>query len=123
MNERLRSQESQQPQGWQGVRWDKQSPGANSEPAQPASALNRFLGGSPGVVLLRLAVMSLAVGALLVWMDIRPDEIFYALERFMHRIWFMGFDAVREILRYIVAGAVIVVPIWLLMRLFSARGR
>lgn len=123
MNDRLQSGETRPPQGWQGMRWDKQTPDANREPSQPASALNRFLGGSPGVVLLRLAVMSLAVGALLVWMDIRPDEIFYALERFVHRIWFMGFDAVREILRYIVAGAVIVVPIWLLMRLFGARGR
>ncbi len=33
----------------------------------------------------------------------------------------LGFGAVRHVADYILAGAVIVVPIWLLMRLFGTR--
>jgi hypothetical protein len=45
------------------------------------------------------------------------------LENFALRIWNMGFEAVRELAQYVFAGAVIVVPVWLVMRLLSARGR
>ena len=71
---------------------------------------------------LRLLVVSLVVGALLMWLDIRPWEVLRAVERLFLRLWAMGFDAVREIVAYIVAGAVIVVPVWLVLRLFSMRG-
>jgi hypothetical protein len=32
-----------------------------------------------------------------------------------------GFDAVREVLAYILAGAVIVLPIWFVLRLLNFR--
>ena len=87
------------------IRW------SDPRPAQPAaSAFTRFIGGAPGVVALRLLVVSLVVGALLMWLDIRPWEVLRAVERLFLRLWAMGFDAVREIVAYIVAGAVIVVP-------------
>ncbi|MCC0003528.1 MAG: hypothetical protein H6871_11470 [Methylobacteriaceae bacterium] len=38
------------------------------------SALQRFIGGPPVAVFLRLLFVSLVVGALLVWMDIRPSR-------------------------------------------------
>ena len=44
------------------------------------------------------------------------------LQRFVHRLWLMGWDAVRDIVQYIVAGAVIVLPVWFVMRLFNMRG-
>ena len=34
----------------------------------------------------------------------------------------MGFEAFGQVGRYILAGAVIVVPIWLVMRLLTMRG-
>jgi hypothetical protein len=40
------------------------------------------------------------------------------------RIWDMGFETVRWLGRYLLLGAAIVVPIWLIMRLMNApRGR
>ena len=40
------------------------------------------------------------------------------------RLWDLGFDAVNWLWRYFLLGAVIVIPIWLLSRLFgSPRGR
>ena len=92
------------------------------EPQMANSALQRFLGGPPVAVFLRLLFVSLVVGALLVWLDIRPFQIFNALQRFVNRLWMMGWDAVRDVAQYIIAGAVIVLPVWLVMRLLSMRG-
>lgn len=92
------------------------------KPDMANSTLQRFIGGPPTAVLLRLLFVSLVVGALLVWLDIRPFEIFHALQRFVNRLWTMGWDAVREVAQYVLAGAVIVLPVWLLMRLFNMRG-
>ena len=33
------------------------------------------------------------------------------------RVWDMGFDAVRWLWRYLLLGAVVVMPIWLIVRL------
>jgi len=101
---------------------------ANAAPAQARdpimanSALQRFIGGPPAAVLLRLLFVSLIVGAILVWLDIRPLEIFHSLQRFVNRIWLMGWDAVREVAQYVIAGAAIVLPVWFVMRLFNMRG-
>jgi hypothetical protein len=89
--------------------------------APPRSAAARFLGGSPIAVFFRLLFASMLVGALLVWLDISPFQIFDNLRRLVDYVWSLGFDAVREIGRYIAAGAIIVVPIWLILRLMSFR--
>lgn len=107
---------------------DSQSPRSEmrwSESARPVdsqTALSRFLGGSPAAVFVRLLFVSLIVGALLMWLDIRPWEIFRAIERLITRLWALGFDAVREIAAYILAGAAIVLPVWLVLRLLNIRG-
>jgi hypothetical protein len=85
------------------------------------SFATRFLGGSPLTTAIRLALLSLVVGALLMWLNIEPFVVFQAAERMAERLWAMGFDAVREMGRYMLAGAVLVVPIWLVTRLFNLR--
>lgn len=92
------------------------------KPDMANSTLQRFIGGAPAAVLLRLLFVSLIVGALLMWMDIRPMQILEGLQRFVRRLWLMGWDAVRDVVQYIVAGAVIVLPVWFVMRLLSMRG-
>jgi len=97
-------------------------PGANPWVRQaPQSGVARFLGGSPVAVFFRLLFASLLVGAFLVWLDITPFDVFANLRRLFDYVWSLGFDAVREIGRYILAGAVIVVPLWLILRLLSFR--
>jgi hypothetical protein len=85
------------------------------------TALNRFLGGSPFSVILRLLFVSLIVGAFLMWLDIRPWDVFRGLQQLIDRIWGLGFDAIREIINYVLAGAVLVVPVWLALRLMNIR--
>ncbi len=99
-------------------------PGAvDARPVEPARAspVRRFVGGPPLAVALRLLFVSLVVGALLVWLDIRPYEVFMAIQRMFHRLWMLGWDAVREVIQYVLAGAAIVLPIWLVIRLMNLR--
>jgi hypothetical protein len=97
-------------------------PSDAGEPTPMANnALTRFLGGPPISVFTRLLFVSLIVGAIMMWLDITPDVVFRSIERFANRLWNLGFDAIREIVRYVVAGAAVVVPVWLVLRLLNMR--
>jgi len=86
-----------------------------------SGGVNRLLGGSPGTVLLKLVLVSLLVGAILVWLDLTPLGLLHGLERFFRGLFARGFDSLREIGRYVITGAMIVVPIWLILRLIDSR--
>ena len=84
----------------------------------------RFLGGSPLMVAFRLILLSILVGVVLAAIGFDPWNILVSIELLFRRIWNLGFDAVNGLWRYFLLGAVIVIPIWLLSRLFAApRGR
>jgi hypothetical protein len=85
------------------------------------SNLNRFLGGSPGAVLAKLIFLSLLVGAFLYYLDITPFGLIEGLFNWIRSVLDISFDTVRQIGVWILYGAVIVVPLWLLSRLFSRR--
>ena len=92
----------------------------------PASndSLYRFLGGSPLAVAFRLILLSVLVGVVLAAIGFDPYNIILSIQRLFHWLWNLGFDAVNWMWRYFLLGAVIVIPIWLLSRLFGApRGR
>jgi len=96
---------------------------AASAPQQP-SALNRFFGGRPLVVLFRLALLSVLVGFILRVLGLDPFDIIRSIRELFQAIWDMGYEAFERLWRYFVLGAVLVVPIWLIVRLVRApRGR
>ncbi|MBB5049475.1 hypothetical protein HNR60_004253 [Rhodopseudomonas rhenobacensis] len=82
--------------------------------------LTRFLGGSPLAVAGRLALMSLLVGVVLAAIGFDPWNIITSIRLLFVRIWDLGFDAVNGLWRYFLLGAVVVIPIWLLSRLFGS---
>src|SRR4029453_5906866 len=87
-------------------------------------ALYRFLGGSPLAVAFRLILLSILVGVVLAAIGFDPWNILHSIQTLFRRLWDLGFDAVNWLWRYFLLGAVIVIPIWLLSRLFGApRGR
>jgi hypothetical protein len=87
-------------------------------------ALYRFLGGSPLAVAFRLILLSILVGVVLAAIGFDPWNILRSIELLFRRIWDLGFDTVNWLWRYFLLGAVIVIPVWLLMRLFGTpRGR
>ena len=86
--------------------------------------LYRFLGGSPLTVAFRLILLSILVGVVLAAVGFDPWNIVNSIRLLFQRIWDLGFDAINGLWRYFLLGAVIVIPIWLLSRMFSVpRGR
>lgn len=85
------------------------------------SGLERFLGGSPGGVIIRLLVVSLVVGFLMSVFGIRPQDVIDGAINLSHSAFRDGFGVFRDIGAYILTGAVLVVPIWFLIRLSKSR--
>jgi Family of unknown function (DUF6460) len=85
--------------------------------------VSRFLGGSPLSVLFRLILLSILVGVILAAIGLDPVNILYSVERLIRSVWDMGFDAVVWVWRYFLLGAVLVIPIWLILRLARGAGR
>jgi Family of unknown function (DUF6460) len=77
---------------------------------------NRFLGGQPLAVAFRLILLCILVGVILHALGFDPGNIIESVRLLVHRVWDMGFDAVRWVWRYFLLGAIIVVPIWLILR-------
>jgi len=92
-----------------------------NESAMANGNIDRFLGGSPLSVLVRLLFISLLVGAAMAFLGLSPRGLYEAAARFVRSLGDLGFGAVREVGQWVIAGALIVVPLWLLARLFAAR--
>ena len=80
----------------------------------------RFLGGSPGSVVVRLVLLSILVGVILSAIGLDPRDILESIETLIRTVWNMGFDAVFWVWRYFLLGAVLVIPIWLVVRLVKS---
>lgn len=92
-------------------------------PAAPTDNLSRFLGGTPLSVAVRLALLSVLVGVVLSAIGFDPWNIIESIRRLFIGIWNLGFDAISWVWRYFLLGAVLVVPIWLIMRLMNTPKR
>ena len=84
----------------------------------------RIFGGSPLGVLVRLILVSILVGVILSALGLDPFDLVRSIERLFRTLWDMGFDVIRWVWRYFLLGAVLVIPIWIIMRLVNApRGK
>lgn len=86
--------------------------------------MERLFGGSPLGVLVRLIVLSVIVGVVLSALGWTPQDFTARLQSMAVALWSMGFDWFGSVGRWFVTGAVIVLPIWLLLRVLGlAKGR
>lgn len=85
--------------------------------------LSRFLGDTPLRVAVRLIVFSFIVGLVLSALDIRPWQIWRWAQHLVERVYNMGFAFFHDALDYLIAGAMIVVPLFVIMRLLRLGGR
>ena len=81
------------------------------------SALTRFLGDTPLRTVIKLAVASFLVGAVMVFMNWHPADVFAWLRHIALSIWDMGYLWIE----YLALGAAVVVPLFLVIRLLSYR--
>jgi Domain of unknown function (DUF6460) len=100
---------------------DRTTPG---EKPMSNGTMAKVFGGSPLAVLGRLVLISILVGVVLAALGLDPFDIISSVERLIRSIWNLGFDAFRWLWRYFLLGAVIVIPIWIVMRVVNApRGK
>lgn len=83
--------------------------------------MNRFLGDSPIRVLLKLIVVSFLVGLVMNAFGWSPLDVVNSIREFFLDIWNMGFSALNNFLGYLLLGAAVVVPAFILLRLASYR--
>ena len=81
----------------------------------------RFLGDTPGRTLVKLVVISFIVGAVMSAFNWQPMDVVDAVRHFAVDLWNTGFTALGRFGRYIMLGAVIVVPVFLILRVLSYR--
>ena len=81
----------------------------------------QFFGDSIAGTLIRLVVLSIAVGIVFSVLDITPDNLVARIAAIIRRILDLGIDSFGWALKYFLLGAVIVFPIWFLVRLLSSK--
>jgi hypothetical protein len=87
--------------------------------APTASALRRFLGGSPAGVFVRLLFLSVLVGAFMSMLGVTPGLLFWRVVDSVQDLVHLAATQLHDITGWIVAGAIVVVPLWLIARLFA----
>lgn len=77
-----------------------------------------------GGTVVKLLIFSLLVGFLLTWLNVGPQDVFqYGIEN-AEKIFNWAVDLFGNALTYILLGAVVVLPIWLVFYLLrAARGK
>ncbi len=80
-----------------------------------------FLGDTPGRTLVKLAVISLVVGIIMSATGFTPMDVWYAFTNFLERLYNLGFAAFGRFGEYLLYGAMVVITIFILMRLFKYR--
>jgi hypothetical protein len=87
----------------------------------PAGRSESFLGGSPLSVIVKLALVSLLVGFLLSYFELTPWGLFVWVQSEISSLIRGGWRSLGNLGRYLLLGAMIVVPVWLVSRLLARR--
>lgn len=85
------------------------------------SPMERFFGGHPINVILKLAFISLLVGVTMSFFGVNVQGVVRGAIELVRETLRDGAGVFRNIGGYILTGAALVVPIWLLIRLTKAR--
>ena len=86
----------------------------------PNAVVSRFLRWTAARGAFRLVLLCVLVGIILHALGFDPGNIIESIRRMIEAIWDMGFDAVRWLWRYFLLGAIMVIPIWLILRFLRA---
>jgi Na+/H+-dicarboxylate symporter len=81
---------------------------------------NTIFGGNPLGVILRLALISIVVGIVMKALGIDLSNFFQRINELLRSIYDLGFEAIEWVLEYLLLGAMVVVPVWLIARLVGA---
>lgn len=78
----------------------------------------------PLSTIVKLLIACLVVGVVLHWVGYTPEELIHAFPETVASIWRWVVDAGRDVGPYILLGAIVVIPIWLVFAILRlARGK
>ncbi|MBL0371853.1 hypothetical protein JJB09_07405 [Rhizobium sp. KVB221] len=86
-----------------------------------ADGLNRLLGGTPGRTIVKLVVICVVVGFIMSTFGLYPLDIVNWFRRSFVELWRSGFAALGRVGDYLILGAAIVIPIFILLRILNWR--
>lgn len=86
-----------------------------------SDGVNRFLGDSIGRTLIKLIVVSVIVGFIMNALGVYPADIIAGTRHFLQDLWYKGFSALGRVGDYLLLGASIVIPLFILIRLLNLR--
>lgn len=92
-------------QGWKGT----------------AMQTNRFLGDTTGRTIIKLLVISILVGMVMSVFNIAPFDILYGVRDFFVRLWESGWAALGRFGDWLILGASVVIPVFIILRLLNYR--
>jgi len=81
----------------------------------------QFFGDSIAATLIRLVLLSVVVGIVFSALGITPFNLIDRLEHLLRNVMNMGWDAFNWAFRFFLLGAVIVFPVWFVVRLLGSR--
>lgn len=81
---------------------------------------NTIFGGNPLGVILRLALISIVVGIVMRALGIDLRNFFQRINELLRNLYDLGFGAIEWVIEYMLLGALVVIPIWLIARLVGA---
>ncbi len=82
-------------------------------------SFQRFLGGSPGSVIVKLLFVSLLVGAFMAAVGITPMGLVNRIADLIQGLFNLSYETVRQIGLWLLYGAMVVIPIWLILRVIG----
>ena len=86
-----------------------------------ADAVNRFLGDTPMRTVVKLVILCVVVGFVMHTLGLSPWDILLWIRRFFVDLWNSGFAALGRVGDYLLLGAAIVIPIFIILRILNWR--
>jgi hypothetical protein len=83
----------------------------------------QFFGDSVAGTIVRLVLLSIVVGIVFSALGVTPFNIVERIELLVRRIAELGLDTFRWAFNYFLLGAIVVVPIWFVVRLLKRNPR
>jgi len=83
--------------------------------------VNRFLGDSIPRTIVKLIVVSILVGMVMNVFNIYPLDIVFAFRDFIVNLWEKGWAALGRFGDWLILGAMVVIPVFILLRLLNYR--
>ncbi|MGI9399810.1 MAG: DUF6460 domain-containing protein [Rhizobiaceae bacterium] len=81
--------------------------------------VTQFLGDTPSRTIVKLAIISLVVGIIMSAMHFTPMDVWYAVRDFVRWLYDLGFEAFGRIGIYFLYGAMVVIPVFIVLRLMA----